>query len=256
MKTSDKLLLTFSLSSLGIFALVHLSLYAKYKRGEFITPREIYKDQFSRHPMPAPGFISVIGLLRVNIIPSDTFAIELENQDNDGPHVVLNGISLKASYHQNGDTLIINGDNHSDKISEMVKNNTGVVGGLPQVNIYCRQLKMVTAENTYLTVTGDDHPVRSTTSLQIKDAICLIGAIHADPELPAMHYDSLRIESVNSTVTLRKNADIKKLGIHLDDYSLIEDSRDSIGRQHVGFTDNSSFHLSGRSLKRLCIGIP
>jgi hypothetical protein len=259
MKTSDKLLLTFSLSSLGIFGLVHLSLYAKYNRGDFTTPhtpQEINKDQFSRHPMPAPGFISVVGLLRVNIIPSDTFAIELENQNNDGPHVVLNGIELKASYHLDGDTLIINGVNHLDKISEMVQNNSGVVGALPQVNIYCRRLKMITAENAYLTVTGEDHPVMSTASLLIKDAICLIGTIHAESQSPAIHYDSHRIASVNSTVKLRKNVDIKRLGIQLDDNSLLEDGRDNIGRQHFEYTDRSSFHLSGRNLKRLCIGIP
>ncbi len=93
MKTSDKILLTSALSSIGILGLVHLTLFAEYKRGDILTEKGIHAEDFRRVDIPAPEYVSVHGLFRVDIIPSDTFYIEFEKNDQ---HVPGAGLILKG----------------------------------------------------------------------------------------------------------------------------------------------------------------
>ena len=113
MKTSDKLLLTAALSSLGILGLVQVTLYAKYRSGNFVTEKELHAEQFTVYKMAAPEYLSVQGLLRVHIIPSDSFYIEVEKNTDfprSGPVMIVKGVRVPGpaaiAYHVEGDTFI------------------------------------------------------------------------------------------------------------------------------------------------------
>jgi hypothetical protein len=55
MKTSNKILLIFFLSAIGVLGAVHLALYAKFSKGEIFTGEDREKEIFIANDGAAPS---------------------------------------------------------------------------------------------------------------------------------------------------------------------------------------------------------
>jgi hypothetical protein len=259
MKTSDKLLLTFLLVSLAVFGAVHLALYAEYKHGDILSVRDLHKEAFVKYRMPAPKYLSLNGTLWVNIIPSDSFYIEFPKNEihpEEGFFVKKKqAVERKQSYHLQGDTLLIDGDN--DVIIHRPFSDFRYRMDLPEINIYCRGLREVRVSNGQVLLRGVDAGeagggLSATTRLVAENSTLWIGEYKDPPEpgAPAERFDSLDIESRNSIVLLNAHSVIRSLHVRLDDNSELNDQQASVGIPEIDYSPNSRVNLTGGNLKK------
>ena len=80
MKTSDKLLLGTVLGAMLMFGGASLAVYARYRNGDIITEKEVYRQNHLKTALPAPVWLRIKGIGEVHFIPADTFAIEYEKE--------------------------------------------------------------------------------------------------------------------------------------------------------------------------------
>src|SRR5258708_34848727 len=100
MKTSNKLLLFFFLSVLGLYGAIHLALYARSKQGKMVTSPAQEEGWGIQYKGEAPSFLSLQGNVNVRLIPSDTFFIEFDKHE-----------SSKINCRRSGaDSLLIQGE--------------------------------------------------------------------------------------------------------------------------------------------------
>lgn len=259
MKTSDKILLIGSLSSLGLLGVIHLALYAEYRRGDIVTEKGLHTEQFRRIDMPAPDYVCVRGLLRVNIIPSDTFYIEFEKagQHTTGATIILKGGDpsrvAKPTYRNIGDSLVITGPN-GVTINRHI--NSRILWDFPRVNIYCRHLKRIFLENGQTILEGDKIPGDLAVPITAKDGIVWVGQSggwEGTQNIIHSYFDSLSFHMVNCTLLLNENASIRSLQVDLDDQSEIDDQHAVIEKPLISGTDRSHINLTGTTLKKLLL---
>lgn len=101
MKTSNKILVGAVLTIMLVLAAVHIALYAKYKKGDFVTRQQLHEERYVKQTLKGVTNIRLSGLANVDIMPSDTFVLEIENQGKDH----------EITVEQKGDSLILNGGN-------------------------------------------------------------------------------------------------------------------------------------------------
>jgi hypothetical protein len=148
MKTSDKLLLGTVLGAMLLFGGASLAVYARYKNGNIISEKEIYRQNHLKKALPAPLWLRIKGINEVHFIAADTFAIEYEKEGikEEGiirafgkNEVVKEGIDygsdlvLEPRYTCSGDTLIIDGD---DPRLPPLPSGERIAGGVHSVNVY------------------------------------------------------------------------------------------------------------------------
>lgn len=271
MKTSDKLLLIFSLSALGVFGALHLVLYAKYRKGDILSEKDLHAEQFTKYKAPAPGSLFLQGRLQVNIIPSDTFYFELQKEANG-----------KVNYWRKGDSLILSGNPAVrfnpdgtmiiDKEAVIHKeeprgeppgdfNPHGPVMGyrnLPVVNVYCGPLISIYLEDVQAMITGEKNPSRFRADIGLINAQLLVGEYYYNQDTTARKefYDGLRIRSLNGNIFLNRYAVIRGLDVELDRRSEINDQNAEIAGGEIHYMDSSRVNLGGANLKKLQLITP
>ncbi len=78
MRTSNKIILGIFLAPLVAVTAINLTLYAKYKSGNYISMKSVVQDRFTRLVLKNMNRVSVYGLNNFNIIPSDSLKLEIE----------------------------------------------------------------------------------------------------------------------------------------------------------------------------------
>lgn len=267
MKTSDKLLLGFSLASLGMFGGIHLVLYAEYKSGNILEEKELHNEQFIRFRMPQPRYLSLQGTIWVNILPSDSFYVEFPKKliypadvffqrTKNSPDPAL------PRYQQKGDTLTIMGNNKDVPIHRPFA-DPGYETSVPAINVYCRGLQEIDLRNgqVLLKGAGSASPL-VTVRLRLENSTLWIGDaiydrgdylgsqnLYPAPE-PKEKFDSLEVESFNSIVLLNRTADIRSLHVRLDRGSELNDQLGSVEQLTIGYSRDSRINLGGGNLKK------
>jgi hypothetical protein len=145
MKTSNKILLIALLLLFAILGGSQLALHAKFRRGEFITSREIFRRTHVKKVMQAPSYLVIKGIRDVNLIPSDTFALEYQKQSVPDDEVILadGGRSLKKEngketavpkprIYRSGDTLVVDGRD----TALLLQSPSMQIIGIDMVNVY------------------------------------------------------------------------------------------------------------------------
>ncbi|HMH24372.1 MAG TPA: hypothetical protein VK563_21470 [Puia sp.] len=262
MKTSDKLILIFFLSALGLLGAVHLALYARYSQGDIVTEKQLNEEQFIRYNGPAPLVLSIEGSLNIRIIPSDTFSVEMEK----GAEAAGKGSSLnkgrfdvkgsdpnrsrQLQYQLQGDTLVITGN----------RNRRGnphdpwqLYYSFPKVIVHTGPLKSIRVSGGMATLKGEHRPGLLHTDLSVENALLWIGESYEDGNgnLPAESVDALRIHAANSMLVLHRNAVIGSLAAQLDDRSEISDQQARVGRSSIDYSSGSRINITGANLKNL-----
>lgn len=100
MKTSNKILLGTLAFIMLLFTAIHVALYAKYKKGEFVTVAQLHEERYDKHVLNNATKVDITGINSLEIIPSDTLRLEIERAGNKKSDI---------RYEQKGDVLTING---------------------------------------------------------------------------------------------------------------------------------------------------
>ena len=240
MKTSNKLLIALGLGILLGIGGIQVALYSNYRKGRIVSPKALHAEKYKRYDMAAPSYLSLNGILWVNIIPSDTFYVEL-------PKTAASSLS----YRQSGDTLLITGNNniaiHRPFADWFYRGNQA------QVNIHCQGLKNISVTNGQLYLQGtDDKGSLPSARIHTDSSTVWIGDYREQgPKTAAKEYfDSLNIQSVNSIFLLNASASIRKLQVKMDDRSELNDRQALIDSLTVNYSSNSRVGLTGDNLKK------
>ena len=272
MKTSDKILLGFSVGALGLFGALHLVLYAEYKNGNILDTKELHDEQFNRFRLPQPNYLFLRGTIWVNIFPSDSCYIEFPKKAIDpGEGIFVQKMATNRPslphYQQKGDTLVIDGNN--DRPIHRGFADPGYRSSVPVVNVYCRHLREIRVLNGQVMLkgaTGAATPVAGrleveNSTLWIGEAILdrnmllMTGRHPGDPAQPREEFDSLHVESWNSIVMLNGSADVRSLHIQLEKGSELNDQQGSAEKLTVGYSRDSRVNLTGDNLKKVQLSI-
>jgi hypothetical protein len=143
MRTSNKILLSVFLAAVLVIAGIHIALYAKLKRGDFIAAKEIWKMDYTRHELSRVNYIVATGMDNITLIPSDTCWLEIEKNNS-------SRFSSRIRYQVKGDSLILIGDTtiiKGDGSSQVRKSWT-------KLNIYLPYATTIKGDNTEFTLKG------------------------------------------------------------------------------------------------------
>jgi hypothetical protein len=258
MKKSNKLLLYTVLLPLVLLGLIHLSLYARYKAGKFVTGRQLHTELYERKEFPSPPVLLVRGVYNILVIPSDTFAVEYDKKfirvrteiTREGAQTSSNIPALH--YYHKGDTLEIIG---YDTLSMKSDPDEKKITSFPSIVLYCRNIRTMGFEGGNISIQQEKRPALAPVSLLImKNGTCTLGDPHNDRtgSVPD-NYDDLRIESINSSIFLNPNIAIRNLHLEMDSTSYIDDNSARIGRLGIRCSDRSKINLHGANLNNLNI---
>jgi hypothetical protein len=259
MKTSNKLLLGFVLLSFGTFLAVHGALYGKYRNGEFVGTEQLRSEEFIRYPIAKPRVISFDGTVWVNLIPADSFALELprvnkdpdEGMFDDGPKVRVKEIGSGDNalvYEQKNDTLFVRGNTkvtiHRPWAAHYYRR------GVPIVNLYAPSFDKILLNNGQLCLRGMAPFGKAPTHLTVSNSTLWIGMQYENVRRDLTEsFDSLDIGCTNSIVVLNSAANINYLSAQLKDSSVITDQYSILKNATITTSPDSRVDISGSNLK-------
>lgn len=253
MKTSNKLIIGFILGFLLVSTAVHLVLYSEYRKGHFVTEKQMHEEDYIKFALPAPRVISFNGTIWVNLVPADHFALELPRKEEDPEAGVFEkgpGASYKAiSYQQQGDTLLVTGSVtipiHRPFSGWPYRHN------LPQVTIYGSVLNDVLLNNGQLYLQGaNDSTISRSARLTIRNSTLWVGMQYETRRpVPREFFDSLDIRATKSIIVLNTSASIHHLQAELKDSSVITDQYSRLANTLIRSTPDSRVDLTGDALK-------
>jgi hypothetical protein len=239
MKTSDKLLLGSVLFALLLFCLVHLSLYAKYSSGKFLTEKDQGMESLTAPGEPPPGVLFIKGNLHIEVSPCDTFSVSAEIRSGQ-----------KIDRRRSGDTLFLTGDTsrHFD-----IHSPWEVYFNMHRINVRCGELRTLIVADGMAVLKGQDKPGGRPVDLRINNGQVWVGEPYenTDPPSHVNFYDSLHIDETKANLTLQNSASIRALDCQLDDQSEIVDLHAVIDKPQIRYADRSRIYLTGGNFKKL-----
>ena len=104
MKTSNKILLGAFLTSMLIIVSIHITLYAKYKKGEYkIAGDEMWLPNMLTYPLGDIKYVSLENIDNVTVLQGDSSKLQYEKADEDDDNIL--------SVTRKQDTLFLRGEN-------------------------------------------------------------------------------------------------------------------------------------------------
>jgi len=229
MKTSNKILLTFFVAAILMMTAVHLTLYAKYKRGDVSLFQEIKEERFEDHPLPAVKYVSVTGLMLCKIIPSAEPKIGIaKNKGSRLKYTVVN------------DTLVITGDSTATMRDFEHDHRT-----YESINLYLPGVETVNAFYTGLLLHGgadSTKAVSCSVNLSNKSRLT-VGTWGNKPDF----FNQVQIKAASSNVDFSSSAVIDQLNLQADESQV--ENHASIKHLQLQMDEQSTIILRGNSLK-------
>lgn len=222
MKTSNKILLIYFLFALLGITAVHVTLYAKYNRGEYVSFDKIREERMEEIALPNIKYVSVTGLQRCNILPATSPKMK---------RYIMPGSRMKYSIVN--DTLIITGDSVLTK-QELVDGRRGYqtmnlyLPGTPAINAVYTELFIngapdTTSAQSYV-VNLSNQSILNTGDMDFKKVFFKGLQVNASNSFVTFYYgtviNELSLQTTNAKVT-NQNGDIKHIQLHMDDQSTI-----------------------------------
>lgn len=237
MKTSNKLLLTLALLILGVFGAVHLTLYARLKAGHIVGVHSragwltVYEGR-------APHLVVLEGDINVQVTPSDSFRVEIQQET-----------ASKVSCREMKDSLLIKGD------SFLVINPHGYTqqyNDRPWITVYAPAQTDIRLKGVQALLQGSRQPGKRNLHVQAIYSRLLLGGYGAyGPDYFIQYYDSVQVQAENSNLVLDQNADIHQLSVRLDELSEINDQLTTIDSIYIQHTPHSKINVRGSTLDKL-----
>ena len=260
MKTSNKWLLGFLLASLVFCLAIYEVLYAEYRKGHFVTARQLHDETFVSQAIRAPRVISIDGAIWVNLAPADSFSLELPriNKDPDaGLFQSTPVVNLKSNtsetqaitWRQAGDTLFIKGSN--DHPLHRAWSDWYYRRGLPQVSILGPAVDEVLLNDGQLYLQGTASAAgKRSTRLTVSNSTLWLGMQYESGHRGSTEFfDSLDIHSANTVTIINTPAAINHLNMSLSDSSLVIDEYANLHSSVMQASPDSRVQLSGGNVK-------
>jgi hypothetical protein len=235
MKTSNKILLGVLLIGFGYLAYAQIALHIKYVNNDFTDP-EKYNAYFNdEYKFNHVNHVRITGLAECNIIFSDSVKLSVEKSD-------INYVKFNVS----GDTLIVDGEYHSD-ISANYKLNRS-----PQnVRLYLPAGTDLFAFNSNINVKGKNKQDNGYSYRFDLTGCNLFTRYNNGIDSLARYFNSFIVTArKNSQVILFHNDHFKTLDVQLD-HSLINDYHANIEQMNVATDSSSVVVITGRNINKL-----
>ena len=264
MKRSNKLLLLTALLPLIFISVVHFSLYAKYKSGDFVTEKQEHTERYDRKELPAPVYLSIKGIRSVYIVSSDTFAVEYPKEYNAvkrgvykkeiGANGTVTTVSIdepELHYLRNGDTLTIVGYDSAAWNNSAIEHKEE--HSFPSITLFCRGIRTMAFEGADVNMEQEKKSAMAPDSrILLKGSGFAFGNPDADQAEGLPHlYETIRVQAENSKLDLNTNVVINNLELTLDSLSSVNDHSAQIGHLDMHWSDRSQIQLSGSNLRKL-----
>jgi hypothetical protein len=235
MRTSNKILLGIFLGPLIILTLIHVSLYAKYKSGNYVSMKIVEEDQYIRQPLKNITHIAVYGLNNFRIVPSDSAKLEIEKHDESHLHFTING-----------DSLIIHGDS--------IINRAGQPGNTERsyqaVYVYLPVSATIIAVNSEITVGGSPDSLKAKSyQLHLSSSASFKVEQNGDDSTPVYFKEMIIHADHASGIEFTANAKVGELQLNLVE-SEFTDNGASINKLTVDADKVSTITLKGDNLKK------
>lgn len=260
MKTSNRLILAFLVVTIGVFVGLNGVLHDKYRKGEFVSADQLRSEDFVRYPIGKPRVISFDGTIWVNLIPADSFALELPrvNVDPDagmfdyGPKVTLKGSEFAGKalgYEEKGDSLLVRGN--TTVAVHRAFSPWYYRRGIPQVNLYAPSFDDIVLNNGQLCLRGLSTGGGPSARLTVHNSTLWIGMQYETRRYDhSENFDSLAITSTNSVLVLNASANIRLVNLSQKDSSVVTDQYSGLKAATIGSSTDSRVDLTGDHLSK------
>ena len=261
MKASNKWLLGFLIFAFGFSLAVYGVLNSQYRKGNFIAAAQLHEEAFVRQPLPAARVLSIDGTIWVNLVPADSFAIEMprNNKDPDDgifvdqPRIRIKkipGDNMAISWQQSGDTLFVTGNTRIPV--HRAFSNFYYRRGLPQVTILSPRFSDVRLNNGQLYFQGAADAVHKCSAhLTVSNSTLWIGMQYDNHRKdPREYFDSIEIDAANSQIMLNAPAMVHHLRATLTDSCWLSDQFATLDSAIIRTSPDSKPELTGANLKR------
>lgn len=244
MKTSDKIILFSTLTTLGIFGGVQILQYAQLRAGDILTVKDLNRKDFVSTHLPRPARLILEGPMRAFLIPSDSFHLD----------IAIDAVAA-FHYHQAGDSLIIEGDK---RLKKSPHQGWFDYTGFPTIHIYTPRLRDIRVNNGFVVLQNEEGRPGISATLDLDSAQLWVGAFdqEKDTVFRTEPYDSITIRAVNSAVVLNRQAYVKALDLRLDNRSDIVDRYSRMDTAHIRGEKNTYIQIRGSSLSKIRWEIP
>jgi len=260
MKASNKWLLGFILAVLFFCLGTYELLYSEYRKGHFVTAAQMHEEAFIKQAIRKPRVISFDGTVWVNLVPADSFALELPRinkspdaglfQSDPAIRLKMNTVEAPAiTWRQAGDTLFVKGN--IDRPLHRPWSDWYYRRAIPQVNILGPSVDEVLLNNGQLYLQGTAAATaKRSARLTVSNSTLWLGMQYDNGHRgPTEFFDSLDIHSANSITIINTAADINHLQMTETDSSAVSDQYARINSSVIQSSRDSRVDLSGNNLK-------
>lgn len=229
MRTSNKILVIYFLMAILIMTAVHLTLYAKYKRGEYVPFEQVREGGFEAHTLPKVNYVSITGLQHCNIFPAAEPKIKIFK---------MQGTRMKYSIVN--DTLVITGDSLlTNQDFERSRRN------FQRINLYLPGTEEISAFNTDLFLNGGaDTTSAPSWSVNLSNRSALTTG---DFNNKKAFFNRLQVNANASNVMFNDESVINELSVHASG-SIINNQKAEVKHLQLKMDDNSTIVLQGKSI--------
>jgi hypothetical protein len=239
MRTSNKILLSVFLAAVLVLAGIHIALYAKLKRGDFISAKEMWKLDYTRHELSMVRYVVATGMDNITIIPSDSAWLEIQK----------NG-SSRIRFQVIGDSLILHGDTtviSTDGSSVMQKSWSGV-------NIYLPSFSKIRGDNAEFKLQGSaDSTKAPSLDIIIDHAGKIRLAENEWNDSSNRYFKNISVLADHSSgIELASHTQIDEMNLILMTSSF-DDKEAVINRISIQSDPKSSVALTGANLQKLSL---
>lgn len=236
MRTSNKILLSVFLAILVILTGIYSMVYAKYRNNDFITSARLHQENYDIYKIEGVQSVSITGLERVTIIPSDTARLEIEKIGRwKVQHTFVNGVlTIK------GDTTIT----YKDGSTNRERSYQDIIIYLP----YTQQIK---SEFCNLSVKGaKDSSKAPDILLELEATELQLGYSHRDDAISPDSFKAITISKASGgLVEISNNSVISKMDLNLQS-GRFEDGGATFDSLSVAADTNSTISITGKNIPK------
>jgi hypothetical protein len=235
MKTSNKILLGILLTGFGYLAYAQIALHIKYVNKDFTDPVKYNTFFYDEHKFNHIRHVRLTGLAECNIIFSDSVKLSIEKSS----------VSY-VTFHVREDTLIVNGEYHSD-----ISANHKLFNSPQNVKLYFPAGIDVFALNSNINIKGNNKQ-DSGYSCRFDITACnLFTRYNNGVDSLDRYFNNLVInEGKDSQVILFRNDHFNTVDVALD-HSMINDYHAKIERMNITTDSSSVVVVTGGNINKL-----
>lgn len=232
MKTSNKILIGIFLAVIILTTSIHLYVYAKYKRGDYVPFQRESAVFMDRVDVPGARFVSITGLGSVELINSDTAKFEI---DKDKKH--------RITYRMVKDTLVITDPTITLEQLERGSRN------YQRFKLYLPASTPVQTTYAGIMIRGNVDSTKAPSFIVNMGKETWLSMPGNEQE--AMYINQLTIFSNGSTLNLEDNVVVNELDLKLINKAHADTKQSEIRKLTLDVDSRSTINLSGNSIKTL-----